>query len=77
MLNTWISTSFFVLAFRYLFTLQEKYPELSAAKAGERRFDVYMGIDVFGRKTFGGGEWSVCQHFSVDIPDLIILTYTR
>jgi mannosyl-glycoprotein endo-beta-N-acetylglucosaminidase len=27
--------------------------------AGDRKFDVYMGIDVFGRKTFGGGQWNV------------------
>ncbi|RWW35529.1 hypothetical protein BHE74_00059526 [Ensete ventricosum] len=33
--------------------------EDSAGVAGERRFDVYMGIDVFGRGTFGGGQWNV------------------
>lgn len=27
----------------------------SASKAGGRKFDVYAGIDVFGRGTFGGG----------------------
>ncbi|XP_077213000.1 cytosolic endo-beta-N-acetylglucosaminidase 1-like [Tasmannia lanceolata] len=36
----------------------EDYPKLSAAVAGERKFDVYMGIDVFGRNTFGGGQWN-------------------
>ncbi|KAJ4841410.1 hypothetical protein Tsubulata_051285, partial [Turnera subulata] len=35
----------------------ENYPRLSAVAAGDRRFDVYMGIDVFGRNTYGGGEW--------------------
>ncbi|XP_052311117.1 cytosolic endo-beta-N-acetylglucosaminidase 2 isoform X5 [Populus trichocarpa] len=34
------------------------YPDLSAAVAGNRKFDVYMGMDVFGRKTFGGGQWN-------------------
>nr|CAD1828842.1 unnamed protein product [Ananas comosus var. bracteatus] len=40
------------------YTWNEKYPEYSAAVAGERKFDVYMGIDVFGRNTFGGGQWN-------------------
>ena len=40
-------------------TLQENYPKLSANVAGDRKFDVYMGIDVFGRNTFGGGQWNV------------------
>ncbi|KAJ6909851.1 hypothetical protein NC652_020759 [Populus alba x Populus x berolinensis] len=35
------------------------YPDLSAVVAGNRKFDVYMGMDVFGRKTFGGGQWNV------------------
>lgn len=39
--------------------MQENYPKLSAAVAGDRKFDVYMGIDVFGRGTFGGGQWNV------------------
>ncbi|WOL14807.1 cytosolic endo-beta-N-acetylglucosaminidase 1-like [Canna indica] len=39
------------------YTWQENYPEISATEAGDRRFDVYMGIDVFGRGTFGGGKW--------------------
>ncbi|XP_052729660.1 cytosolic endo-beta-N-acetylglucosaminidase 1 isoform X2 [Vigna angularis] len=37
----------------------EDYPRLSAAVANERKFDVYMGIDVFGRNTYGGGQWNV------------------
>lgn len=40
--------------------MQENYPKLSAAVAGDRQYDVYMGIDVFGRNTYGGGEWDVC-----------------
>ncbi|GMI87319.1 Endo-beta-N-acetyglucosaminidase 85A [Hibiscus trionum] len=37
---------------------EEEYPKLSAKVAGERKFDVYMGIDVFGRGTYGGGQWN-------------------
>ncbi|KAF2319177.1 hypothetical protein GH714_013772 [Hevea brasiliensis] len=37
---------------------EEDYPKLSAAVAGDRKYDVYMGIDVFGRGTYGGGEWN-------------------
>ncbi len=33
-------------------------PAASAALAGARRFDVYTGIDVFGRDTFGGGGYN-------------------
>uniref|UniRef100_A0A5B6YH99 mannosyl-glycoprotein endo-beta-N-acetylglucosaminidase n=1 Tax=Davidia involucrata TaxID=16924 RepID=A0A5B6YH99_DAVIN len=40
------------------YSWQEDYPKLSAAVAGDRKFDVYMGIDVFGRSTFGGGQWT-------------------
>ncbi|XP_010921546.1 cytosolic endo-beta-N-acetylglucosaminidase 1 [Elaeis guineensis] len=40
------------------YTWNEKYPEVSATVAGNRRFDVYMGIDVFGRNTYGGGQWN-------------------
>lgn len=39
------------------YTWKEDYPKLSANIAGDRKFDVYMGIDVFGRNTYGGGEW--------------------
>lgn len=46
-------------------TVQEDYPKLSAAVAGERKFDVYMGIDVFGRNTYGGGQWKVCAHMNL------------
>ncbi|XP_022957025.1 cytosolic endo-beta-N-acetylglucosaminidase 1-like [Cucurbita moschata] len=37
---------------------KEETPKNSAAAAGERKYDVYMGIDVFGRGTYGGGEWN-------------------
>ncbi|XP_057523249.1 cytosolic endo-beta-N-acetylglucosaminidase 1 isoform X1 [Amaranthus tricolor] len=40
------------------YTWRENYPKLSANVAGDRKFDVYMGIDVFGRNTFGGGQWN-------------------
>lgn len=40
------------------YTWKEKYPRDSAATAGDRKYDVYMGIDVFGRNTFGGGQWN-------------------
>lgn len=48
------------VTFIYIFREQEDYPRLSAAAAGERKHDVYTGIDVFGRGTFGGGQWNVC-----------------
>ncbi|XVF84068.1 hypothetical protein PTKIN_Ptkin16aG0545000 [Pterospermum kingtungense] len=40
------------------YTWKEDYPKLSATVAGDRKFDVYMGIDVFGRNTYGGGQWT-------------------
>ncbi|XP_043720204.1 cytosolic endo-beta-N-acetylglucosaminidase 1-like isoform X2 [Telopea speciosissima] len=40
------------------YTWKANYPKLSAAAAGERKSDVYMGIDVFGRNTYGGGQWN-------------------
>ncbi|KAF7149444.1 hypothetical protein RHSIM_Rhsim03G0147100 [Rhododendron simsii] len=36
----------------------EDYPKHSAAVAGDRKFDVYVGIDIFGRGTYGGGQWN-------------------
>lgn len=39
--------------------IQEDYPKQSANVAGDRKFDVYMGIDVFGRGTYGDGQWTV------------------
>lgn len=40
------------------YTWKKDYPRISAEVAGDRRFDVYMGIDVFGRNTYGGGQWT-------------------
>ncbi|XP_010543918.1 PREDICTED: cytosolic endo-beta-N-acetylglucosaminidase 1 [Tarenaya hassleriana] len=40
------------------YTWKEDYPKLSAEVSGDRKYDVYMGIDVFGRNTFGGGQWT-------------------
>ncbi|CAL9123350.1 unnamed protein product [Musa textilis] len=44
---------------------EEPDVEDSASVAGERRFDVYMGIDVFGRGTFGGGKWNVKRRVEI------------
>ncbi|KAL0401152.1 UNVERIFIED_CONTAM: Cytosolic endo-beta-N-acetylglucosaminidase 1 [Sesamum latifolium] len=40
------------------YSWEEDFPKLSADAAGDRKFDVYMGIDVFGRGTYGGGQWT-------------------
>ncbi|KFK24965.1 hypothetical protein AALP_AA8G048600 [Arabis alpina] len=40
------------------YTWKENYPKASAEIAGDRKHDVYMGIDVFGRGSFGGGQWT-------------------
>lgn len=40
------------------YTWKEDYPKKSAFVAGDRKLDVYMGIDVFGRNTYGGGQWT-------------------
>jgi mannosyl-glycoprotein endo-beta-N-acetylglucosaminidase len=37
------------------YTWHAKAPGQAAAAAGNRARDVYMGIDVFGRGTWGGG----------------------
>ncbi|XP_060964598.1 cytosolic endo-beta-N-acetylglucosaminidase 1-like [Cannabis sativa] len=44
---------------------REHYPSRSAAVAGNRKYDVYFGIDVFGRNTFGGGHWNTS--FALDV----------
>ncbi|KAK1320205.1 hypothetical protein QJS10_CPA03g01083 [Acorus calamus] len=44
---------------------QKDSPKRSASFAGARKFDVYMGIDVFGRGTYGGGEWNT--HVALDV----------
>ncbi|KAL2248946.1 UNVERIFIED_CONTAM: Cytosolic endo-beta-N-acetylglucosaminidase 1 [Sesamum indicum] len=40
------------------YSWEESYPKQSAEVAGDRKLDVYMGIDVFGRGTYGGGQWT-------------------
>ncbi|GJN14109.1 hypothetical protein PR202_gb00891 [Eleusine coracana subsp. coracana] len=40
------------------YTWKKNDPQDSAQVAGNRKSDVYMGIDVFGRNTFGGGQWN-------------------
>jgi len=43
----------------------EDYLESSAQVAGQRKKEVYVGIDVWGRGTFGGGgfgTWKVCLY---------------
>ncbi|KAI9205145.1 glycosyl hydrolase family 85-domain-containing protein [Polychytrium aggregatum] len=37
------------------YTWRSNFPSLSAAAAGNRKRDVFTGIDVWGRNTFGGG----------------------
>lgn len=44
---------------KFHLSYQEDTPRRSATVAGERKYDVYMGIDVFGRGTYGGGGWHV------------------
>lgn len=44
---------------KYVMWGQEGMAESSANAAGERAPEVYMGVDVFGRNTFGGGGWNV------------------
>jgi hypothetical protein len=34
-----------------------------------------MGIDVFGRNTYGGGQWDVCERFSVFLVQPMIIKY--
>ncbi|XP_031497779.1 cytosolic endo-beta-N-acetylglucosaminidase 1-like [Nymphaea colorata] len=40
------------------YSWKEDFPKSSAILAGDRNYDVYMGIDVFGRGTYGGGQWN-------------------
>ena len=39
------------------YTWKQHHPACSSKLAGERRRDVFTGIDVWGRNTFGGGEF--------------------
>jgi hypothetical protein len=41
-----------------------KRSALLAGEGGDRRFDVYTGIDVFGRGTFGGGGFNTFRALS-------------
>ena len=43
---------------------QEEMAKSSAIAAGVRADDVYMGVDVFGRNTFGGGGFQVCISYT-------------
>ncbi len=36
--------------------MQAETPAVAAMAAGQRKREVYMGIDVFGRGTYGGGQ---------------------
>ena len=36
--------------------VQAETPAVAAQEAGERRSEVYMGIDVYGRGTYAGGQ---------------------
>ncbi|XP_026378303.1 cytosolic endo-beta-N-acetylglucosaminidase 1-like [Papaver somniferum] len=47
------------------YTWKEDYPKLSAEVVGERKYDVYMGIDIFRRNTFGGGQWTT--YIAIDV----------
>lgn len=40
------------------YTWKAGYAVQAAEAAATRRLDVYMGIDVFGRNTFGGGGFN-------------------
>ncbi|KAH7537607.1 hypothetical protein FEM48_Zijuj03G0110900 [Ziziphus jujuba var. spinosa] len=53
-----VNYSWEVFIYLFIHFFPENYPSLSAAVAGDRKFDVYMGIDVFGRGTYGGGQWN-------------------
>ncbi len=40
------------------YTWNEAKLKGSVQNAGERKNDVYVGVDVFGRNCFGGGGWN-------------------
>jgi endo-beta-N-acetylglucosaminidase D len=40
------------------YTWAESAPSEACTAAGDRKYDVYMGIDAFGRGTFGGGGYN-------------------
>ncbi|CAG8449878.1 6005_t:CDS:10 [Diversispora eburnea] len=47
------------------YTWKEEYPYLSSQKAGNRRRNVYTGIDVWGRNTYGGGGFTTYKALEV------------
>ena len=42
--------------YKILSRMQAETPAVAARAAGERKREVYMGIDVFGRGTYAGGQ---------------------
>ena len=40
------------------YTWNEPKLQASLKNAGDRKNDVYVGVDVFGRNCFGGGGWN-------------------
>ena len=44
---------------------KEEYPQASAVAAGVRRRQVFMGCDIFGRNTFGGGGFNAHKALKV------------
>ena len=40
------------------YTWNENKLAASVQNAGARKYDVYVGVDVFGRNCFGGGGWN-------------------
>ena len=53
------------------YTWDENNLTLTTRGVGQdRRYDVYVGVDVFGRGCFGGGGWNtnkVCVHVHTDV----------
>ncbi|KAF0424483.1 glycoside hydrolase [Gigaspora margarita] len=47
------------------YTWSEEYPELSAQKAGSRKRNVYTGIDIWGRNTYGDGGFTTYKALKV------------
>lgn len=39
----------------------ERHVEQSAARAGDRRHRVFVGLDVWGRNFYGGGKFNTVQ----------------
>jgi endo-beta-N-acetylglucosaminidase D len=47
------------------YTWTEEHLKKSALHSGARASDVYVGVDVFGRGSFGGGQFNVCEALRV------------